>query len=307
MEKVPYLGTEVFRWEVGSSTFIAAPEKGARLMSWNVTQGDETLREVVYWPELKSESEFVKARGGNPILFPFAGRCFDDGEIQFWRNASGTRLPMPMHGFARQGKFEITRIDDRGFAAQLVPDAEARAAYPYDYEFTVTYRFEPLALYCELNLRNLGKVPIPWAAGHHFYFSVPWREGLKRGDYAIRIPATKTYRQDFSKGQLIPGPALQLQESLDNRLLVDTFHTGLRNNTVIFGPKSIPGEVAVKIGTSKVPPAENIFVTWAPDDSVPYYCVEPWMAPANAPGHKVGLSWVPPGQSHSFVVEVEIN
>jgi galactose mutarotase-like enzyme len=306
MDKVPYLGTDVYRWEIGSSTFLASPERGARLMHWHVTHGDGTIREVVHWPELKSEAEIVKARGGNPILFPFSGRCFDEGEIYFWRDGAGKRLPMPMHGIARQGKFDITRIDDRGFAATLVPSEEAKAAYPYDYEFIVTYRFEALALFCEFSLRNLDQRPIPWSAGHHFYFAVPWRDGLKRGDYAIRIPSTKTNRQDQSKGQLIPGPALQMQESLDNKLLIDTFHSGLKNNTVVFGPKSLPGAVTIKVGTTKVPPPEATIVTWAADDQVPYYCVEPWMGPANAPGHKTGLHWVPPGQSQSFVVEVQI-
>jgi len=306
MEKVPYLGTDVYRWEVGSSTYLASPERGARLMHWHVTHGDGSLREVIHWPELKSLDEFVRARGGNPILFPFSGRCFDGGEMCFWRDAAGKRLPMPMHGLARQGKFAITRIDTRGFAAQFVPDAEAQIAYPYDYEFTVTYRFEALGLFCEYSLRNLGTQPIPWSAGHHFYFAVPWRDGMKRSDYAIRIPSTKTHRQDQGNGQLLPGPALLLQESLESRALIDTFHTGLKTNTVVFGPKSVPGEIAVKIGTTKVPPPDATFVTWAADDNVPYYCVEPWMGPANAPSHKLGLQWVAPAQTQNFVVEIQI-
>ena len=306
METVPYLGTTVHRGEVGSSVFLASPERGARLMHWHVTHGDGSIREVIHWPELKSTDEFVRARGGNPILFPFAGRCFDEGEILFWRDAAGTRRPMPMHGLARQGTFKTTRIDPRGFAAQFIPNADAQAAFPYDYEFTVTYRFEPLGLACEFTLRNLGQQPIPWCAGHHFYFAVPWRDGLKRSDYAIRIPSTKTYRQDFGNGQLTPGPALHLQESLDSRALIDTFHLGLKNNAVVFGPKSLPGEVTVKIGTTKIPHPEATIVTWTADDQAPYYCVEPWMGPANAPSHKLGLHLVPPGQSESFVVVVQI-
>lgn len=144
MEKVPYLGHTLTRWQVGSSTFLALPERGARLMNWHVTHGDGSLREVIYWPELTSIDEFTKARGGNPVLFPFNARCFDEGQIHFWRSPDGVRRPMPMHGIARQSTFEVTRLDGRGFAAQLIPNDETRAAYPYDFEFTVTYRFEPL-------------------------------------------------------------------------------------------------------------------------------------------------------------------
>lgn len=305
MEKVPYLGKELIRWQVGSSTFLAMPEKGARLMHWHLTLGDGTVRDVIHWPEVKTLDDFHRVRGGNPILFPFSGRSFDDGEIGFWRSAEGVRRPMPMHGFARQGQFKITRLDTRGFGALLVPDEAAREAYPYDYEFEVTYRFEPLGLVCEFTLRNRGKVPIPWSAGHHFYFSVPWAEGLVRGDYAIRIPAGKTLKQDQANGALLPGPALKPQESMANEALLDTIHVGLKNNTVVFGPAGAPGEVSVKLGTTKVPSPDVAFVTWTQEANSPFYCVEPWMGPPNAAGTKMGLSWVQPGQAQSFIVEVQ--
>ena len=40
MERIPYLGHTIFKWQVGASSFLALPEKGARLMNWNVTLGD---------------------------------------------------------------------------------------------------------------------------------------------------------------------------------------------------------------------------------------------------------------------------
>ena len=306
MEKVPYLGTKLIRWQVGSSTFLAMPEKGARLMHWDLTLGDGTVRDILHWPDLKSLTDFHRVRGGNPILFPFAGRCFENGEIGFWRTADGKRRPMPMHGIARQGVFKITRLDARGFAAQLVPDEAAAESYPFEYEFVVTYRFDPLAITCEFTLRNLGQQPIPWSAGHHFYFSVPWAEGFKRADYAIRIPATRTQKQDPNNGSVLAGPFLQLQEPLTNPDLLDTIHTGLRGNSVVFGPPNAPGEVAVSLGTAKNPSTDAAFVTWTQADESPFYCVEPWMGPPNAPGTKVGLSWVQPGQTQSFVVEVRV-
>ena len=282
------------------------PERGARLMHWHLTHGDGSIRDVIYWPDVSSIDQFTKARGGNPILFPFCARSFDQEEMNFWRAADGVRRPMPMHGLARQGEFKLTRIDARGFAAQFLPDNDAKVAYPYDYEFTVTYRFEPLGLACEFTLRNLGSQPIPWSAGHHFYFALPWNEGLTRADYAIRIPSSKTLRQDFKTGQLVPGPTLQLEESFANEALIDAFHTGLKSNSIVFGPKKLPGEVIMRLGTAKVPPPDAVFVTWTMAADSPYYCVEPWMGPPNAPGTKVGLHWVPPGQTQNFVVEIQI-
>ena len=74
MERIPYLGKELLRWQVGRSTFLALPELGARLMNWHVEPPAGPLRDVLYWPEIKSLDAFAKARGGNAILFPFAGR-----------------------------------------------------------------------------------------------------------------------------------------------------------------------------------------------------------------------------------------
>jgi galactose mutarotase-like enzyme len=305
MEKISYQGQTLTRWRVGNSTFLALPERGARLMNWNVTLGDGSVRDVLYWPENADFADIAKVRGGNPILFPFNGRCFDRGEIFFWRATDGVKRAIPIHGIARQGDFKVTRLDARGFVAQFVPGDEARAAYPFDYEFTVSYRFEPFGLSCEYALKNLGPVPLPWSAGHHFYFTLPWSADLKREDYVIRIPATKRLRQDAT-GALISGPVLQPEESLGNKALIDTFHTGLRGNEVVFGEKGRPGDVTIRSGTAPVPAPDTTFVTWSLADDSPYYCVEPWMGPANAAEHKVGLHHVAPGEIQKFVVSVSV-
>ncbi len=305
MEKIPYLGRTLTRWRVGPSTFLALPEMGARLMNWNLTLGDGSVRDVVCWPELDSLENIHKVRGGNPILFPFNARSFDQGEIFFWRDAAGVRRPMPLHGVARQGQFKVVREDDHGFSARFEPGAEARECYPYDYEFTVAYRFEPFGLACEFTLKNLGTEPLPWSAGHHFYFTVPWSEGAKREDYLIRIPATQRLRQDPA-GRLVPGPALGQEESLGNQALIDTFHLGLRSNEVVFGEKGRPGDVTVRNGTERTPAPDATFVTWTLANDSPFYCVEPWMGPPNAPETRRGLHFVPPGRTQNYIVSVSV-
>lgn len=305
MEKVPYQGQTLTRWRVGNSTFLALPEMGARLMNWNITLGDGSVRDVLYWPEAADFTDFHRIRGGNPILFPFNARVFDQGDIHFWRAADCVRRPMPMHGLARQGKFKLSHADPRGFIAEFQPGEESRQCYPYDYEFTVTYRFEPVGLSCEMALKNLGRTPIPWSAGHHFYFTLPWSEGSARGDYLIRIPATRRLRQD-ARGALVPGPTLQPEESFANPQLIDTLHTGLRSNEIVFGEKGRNDDVVVKLGTEKVPSPQATVVTWTFADDSPFYCVEPWMGPPNAPEHKVGLHFVAPGETQRFTVSVHV-
>jgi galactose mutarotase-like enzyme len=305
MERIPYLGQTIFKWQVGASSFLALPEKGARLMNWNVTLGDGSVRDIIYWPEVENLDGIASVRGGNPILFPFSGRTYDKGEIHFWRADDGVRRPMPMHGLARQGQFRTIRLDEGGFSAQFVPDAEAQAAYPYDYEFVVSYRFEPLGVFVELQLTNLGTAPIPWSAGHHFYFTLPWSAGRTRKDYLLETTAAKHLQRD-EQGKLVPGPLVNNRETLDNPKLVDLIHTGLRRE--VFAVTEVPtrNRMLFRSGMANSNPRDLAVVTWTADDKSPYYCIEPWMGPPNAPETKVGLHMVAPGQTQKFYVEITL-
>lgn len=306
MERIPYLGQEILRWRIGASTFLALPEQGARLMNWNVTLGDGTVRDLLYWPELASLENFSKIRGGNPILFPFAGRTFDRGELHHWRADDGQRRPMPMHGLARQGEFRLSRLDDRGFSAVFAPDAAARAAYPFDYEFTVSYRFESAGLYVELELTNLGQVPLPWSAGHHFYFTLPWSPGRTRRDYLLEIPATRTLRHSET-GRLVDGPRLAPRETLDNPALLDTIQTGLRGHLFAVTERPTGTRVRFLTGFTNTTARDAAVVAWTQDEHSPFYCIEPWMGPPNSPENKTGLHVVGPGQTQKFYVEIALD
>ena len=46
MEKVAYQGLTLTRWNVGTSSFLALPERGARLMNWHITLGDGSVRVI---------------------------------------------------------------------------------------------------------------------------------------------------------------------------------------------------------------------------------------------------------------------
>lgn len=305
MERIPYLGHTIFKWQVGASSFLALPEKGARLMNWNITLGDGSVRDIIYWPEVQSLDTIAKVRGGNPILFPFSGRTYDRGDLDHWRADDGVRRPMPTHGLARQGRFHLTRLDEGGFSAQFMPDAAAQAAYPYDYEFVVSYRFDPLALFVELQLTNLGATPMPWSAGHHFYFTLPWSPGRTRRDYVLETTATKHLRRD-EQGQLFNGPRVNPRETLDNPALVDLIHTGLKREVFAVTEAGTGNRLFFRTSMAGSSAKDLAVVTWTEDAQSPFFCVEPWMGPPNAHETKVGLHHVAPGQTQKFYVEVSL-
>lgn len=304
MERIDYHGRELLRWTAGPSTFLALPEAGARLMNWHVTLGDGSVRDVLHWPEGAALEDIARIRGGNPILFPFCARTFDRGELGWW-TWEGVRRPMPMHGYARQGRFRLTRADPGGFAAQFVPDDAARAGYPFDYEFTVDYRFEPVGFYVELALRNLGAAPLPWSAGHHFYFTVPWSEGRTRADYTLRLAAREAWRQT-ADGSLAAQPAPPAQAHLGQPELVDRIHTALCEPVVSLTERGTGARLELSLGTGGPPAPEIAMVTWSESETAPFYCIEPWMGAPNSPSHRHGLHLVEPGRTQRFVVEVRL-
>lgn len=306
MEKIQIKGHTVHKWQVGASTFIAYPEAGARVMNWFITLPNGQFRDILHWPEDADLDNIAHVRGGNPILFPFAARTFCKGQIGFWKDPNGQQRPMAMHGYARQGRFTLDNVHEKGFLARFEPSAEAAEAYPYNYTFTVAYRFEELALHVDLELHNQDECLIPWAPGHHFYFALPWHGGLSRGDYRLLAPAKKFFRFQNNDGTLTPVKDIPEPIDFDDPLAVDLIRAGLKSRDVRFGPKGGEEDITLTIDNREPPTPWITLVTWTEDDNSPFYCVEPWVAPPNAPEHGKGLRWVEPGKRDAFSVSVAL-
>ncbi len=291
------------RWKVGASEFSADIARGARLLSWDVNLAGGLKRRVILPPSSIDAETLPEAHGGNPILFPFAGRQFADGKPDFWKGKNSASRPMPMHGFARNSTFEPLEISEDGFCAILVPDDSVREYYPFDFQFRVSYAFSELSLICDLTLCNNSSFPIPWAAGNHFYFALPWIDSTTRADYILNIDAKKQYAYS-PDGNLIETDFLKTPQFSDD--MVNRIFMRLKTNKFSFGPKSGEENVTVTVGASARPPAQTSVVTWTLSDSSPYFCVEPWMGPPNASSHKNGLSWVGAGESETFSTMVSL-
>ena len=110
MESIIYQNQEIKRWDVGPSTFLALPEKGARLLNWHINMSDGSVRDIIHWPEEVDTENYTQTHGGIPILFPFAGKCYDSGNEDHWRYVRKV-LSMPQHGFAKNSNFRIRSMD----------------------------------------------------------------------------------------------------------------------------------------------------------------------------------------------------
>ncbi|MFP4157553.1 MAG: aldose epimerase [Opitutales bacterium] len=306
MEIVEHQGLKLHRWQCGPSTYLARPELGARLMNWNLRMADGSVRDVIHWPEQADSENFAKIRGGNPILFPFAARTYHKGQLGHWKDPQGTVRPMPQHGFARGADFILLDATDDGFTAELQPDAAAHEAYPFDYRFTVRYVFDALSFKVFLKLVNLGEAPLLWSAGHHFYFTLPWHEGLSRKDYRFKIPAKKCFTPG-PDGSLEPVKPAGNEGDFGQPDISERIFTKLKGHEAVFGPKSGEEDIGIRLLKDRDSFSSwNAFVTWTESPESPFYCVEPWMGPPNSPEHKKGLHAVNGGESAEFGVEVAL-
>ena len=302
VELTDFLGRPAVRWSVGASTFEAVPGAGARLVRWDWQRSGAARQPLIFWPPESPPADFAFTRGGNPILFPFCARTFVGGTIHLWRDPAGVVRPMPLHGIARQAEFRVIELTDDGFTSQLVADAAAREAYPFEYRFEVRYVFHATGFRVELSLANLGATPIPWSAGHHFYVVVPWRAGLTRADYSVSIPTTQSWRQDGA-GLLDP-VATTGRVALTSETLNATMHGALAADEMEVRERASGVRVRIAMPGAIRDFPDAVFTTWTQGDAAPYYCFEPWMGPANAPSLGRGVHFVPPGGRQVFPVEV---
>ena len=299
-------GLPCLRWRVGASSFEACPTRGARLMRWwlDLPSG---RREVLYWPETFEAKNLAAVRGGNPILFPFMGRTYADGEKFAWKGPDGVRRPMPHHGFARDGTFELIDSGPSHFTVEHRPTAADREAYPWPHAFSVRYEFHELRLRVVMSLENRSSERLPWCPGHHFYFQLPWHAGLNRGDYRLKVPARKTWRHG-ADGKLVPYAEMKgvTEVKFDDARLVDCLFTGLKSAEVHLGPRSGEEDIVLRIGDEPIPDEWAMVVTWTEAPESPFYCVEPWMGAPNSPTHGKGLRWVEPGALEQWTCEVAL-
>ena len=141
MDKINYQNQEIRRWDVGPSTFLASPEQGALLLNWHLNMGDGSVRDVIHWPEELDTDGLKGVHGGIPILFPFAGKCYHEGQANKWSPAANSIRSMPTHGFAKDADFLIRSIDQSGFEVEMIQNENDRNTYPFEYTFTVIYHF----------------------------------------------------------------------------------------------------------------------------------------------------------------------
>ncbi len=163
----------------------------------------------------------AKIRGGNPLLFPFLGRHFVDGEINKWRDPEGVIHDLPTHGFARNLPFSSTRdADGHGLRMTLVDSDATCQDYPFAFRFEAAYCIvDARTLEVELITSNPGEVALPYYAGHHFYFHLPHDQ---REQSSVGLPRMER-RTQLPDGKISEAQSGKSRYSLADASIIDNF------------------------------------------------------------------------------------
>lgn len=280
---------DLLRVGSGDSYLLLAPAHGGRLVRW-VHRGED----ILYWPDDADWTRVAKVRGGNPLLFPFIGRHFVDGEAGRWRDDEGVIREMPQHGFARDLPFTVEEASEHAVTLSLTASHATRANYPFDFAFAITYRLVEDGLESSIHVSNRGAAPMPWYAGHHFYFRLP--HGL-RAQCRLDLPAADRVRQTADGALTEPEPG-STHYALDDVSLQDTFHVlrGPQHDARITAPQAETAARRIELSLNPSSPWYAI-TTWSERPDADFYCVEPWTGLPDAIHNGHGLRWLIADQS----------
>lgn len=274
----------------GNARALIAPEVGGRLLTWEV-EG----RPILHWPEAPDWSAPAKIRGGNPLLFPFIARHFVDGVPGRWRDATGRLHELPQHGFTRDGACRLAESS----ATHAVLELETRhPGYPFDFQFLTTYRLDHGTLEAEFSTTNHSPHPLPYYAGHHFYFALPAAE---RPHWTLHLPGSRRRARQRPDGSIEDLPAGPPGATLDDAALIDTFH-------LLGAPGSVhlthPDGRTLEFELPAADAPWHALTTWTESPDAPFYCIEPWLGLPNAIHHGRGLRWIAPGATERALCRI---
>ena len=228
-----------------------------------------------------------------PILFPVCGWT-RNGEAR----VGGRTYPLGLHGFARSSQFRIEEAGEDHVRLVLRDDGSTRVLYPFAFELAVSYKLGPTSLEVTGDVRNQGRVPMPYAFGLH--------PGFRRDPRLLaRIRFDAQERADvpvIAPGGLFSTQRRSIELSAhDLTITSETFAA----EALCFVPAASRGLVFEQKGGPSLrlefPGFDNL-VLWSRPDA-PFLCIEPWTGHGDPEGfagdlyEKPGMKLLPVGAS----------
>jgi len=230
-----------------------------------------------------------------PVLFPIVGKL-RDGRYEL----DGKIYEMTPHGFARDMDFALIEQSGSSLVYQLLPTAETRARYPFEFELRIIYRLTGNCLSIEYAVRNTGSAVMPFSIGAHPAFTLPgpvdecYLEFEKAETLNTRLLGSKGLISEKTAPVLNSANILPLTKTLFDRdalIFMDA-----QSDKITLGAKNSPRRLTVEF------PGFPQLGIWA-KPGAPFVCIEPWYGYADPEQpygdilHKPGIQLLAAGKS----------
>lgn len=236
--------------------------KGAEMKSIKTADGTEKLHQ----PDKFWEDQSL-------VLFPICGAP-SMGKITVDRKD----YPMPPHGFAPTSEFEISAQSEKAVTFVLKSNEETKKAYPYDFEFYVTYTLKDSSLDICYRVENKTDGTMFFSFGSHEGYNCPG--GL--ANYEIHFEKLESKKPTIYETGLVPEANLSEADGHSVLVLTDSLfddsvtvvYEAVESDYVVLKNKATGQETKVEY-----PGIENLFVWTEPGST--FVCIEPWCGMAD--------------------------
>ena len=273
------------------------PELGGIVSSLVLPGPDGAPRACLFRHPWFWDRATLETRGGIPLLFPVCGRLLQDNTPGLY-HVQGRPFLLPIHGFAMRQAWNVMDASRPEELRLQRTDSEAtRAVYPFAFVLELHFAVAPGALTCRFTVHNPGREPLPYAAGFHPYLATPPAGGGKEQTiFDARPRARLAYNatQTDVAGRS-PPPALPLPVGggrLDSLLL----EMGADRETRI----AFPDGFEIRQTASALFAFRQLHTL----PGEPFFCDEPWTAPAGALNRPGSFRLVLPGRSESGEIQI---
>ncbi len=200
--------------------------------------------------------------GQAPVLFPVIGQLIND---KYFYN--GIEYTMPKHGLARKLLFKVKECEGAKAVFSLESDENTLKAYPFEFEYLVTFELKGKSLVNTMAVINKTKGEMYFSVGAHPGFN------CNVGD-VIEFEQTETLATErIDKENLIIPEKFPFMEN--EKSFVITKEIFEPDALILSDIKSeklrIKGENEIEFTFGKCP----FLGIWA-KPGAPYVCIEPW-------------------------------
>lgn len=296
----------------GEAKAAFLPSRGGLMTALTLVDARGKAHDLLWMPADFPASGSGWPGGGLPVLFPFAGRVFHEG--QPFRYVLDAAQPepraMPLHGFGYALPWAVTHQDASTVELELTDSLQTHDLYPFAFRLKVRYELSlsslQMTLTVEAGAALTGTSKMPIALGLHPYFRAPLTAKGSREECHLEIPATQKLRVTplgaAGKVQPFPEEAAERASVLTDPLV----------GNLILGRLTKPEATLVDDAEGV-----RIKLSWDDSDLLQYvvlwnkagedfHCVEPWMGLPDAVHNGQGCRWLAPGEHLTVRLAVSV-